>query len=110
MLAFICILLATGITLYGNPIPTRQTSFNALNPYPDHPRITFRQDGTFHLTVFSDLHYGENEDSFGIEQDIHSEALMRKVLADKLSDYVVLNGDLITSESKTFLLDDVLVE
>lgn len=99
MYTVICILVAVGLRVYSKPVPTSQTSFDILDPYPHHPRITFRKDGTFHLTVFSDLHYGENEDSFGIEQDIRSEALMRKVLADRQSDYVVLNGDLITSES-----------
>ena len=32
---------------------------DVLNPYPDKPRIAFRADGTFKLTVFSDLHYGK---------------------------------------------------
>src|SRR5262245_13062395 len=28
-------------------------------PYPTKRRLTFRPDGTFKLTIFSDLHYGE---------------------------------------------------
>lgn len=101
MMAFLGLLAFS--TLLGacrNPIQLPHTTSKTLDPYPDHPRITFRKDGTFHLTVFSDLHYGENEDSFGIQQDIQSEALMRKVLQSERPDYVVLNGDLITSESK----------
>ena len=56
-------------------------------------------DGTFHIAVFSDLHYGENESTFGPPQDISSAALMRQVLAQEQPDFVVLNGDLITGEN-----------
>ena len=73
---------------------------DTLNPYPTHKRLIFRPDGTLHLTIFSDLHFGENPwDSWGPQQDVNSLALMREVLKDK-PDYVVLNGDLITGESE----------
>ncbi|KAH8083286.1 Metallo-dependent phosphatase-like protein [Cristinia sonorae] len=73
---------------------------HALNPYPTKPRVTFRPDGTFKITVFSDLHYGENAwDDWGPLQDVHSTALMNKVLPSEKPDYVVLNGDLITGEN-----------
>lgn len=93
----------------------------ALNPYPTKPRITFKEDGTFKLTVFSDLHFGENPwDDWGPVQDINSLRLMRTVLSSEKPDFVyvslmayialrvsdviavirsVLNGDLITGES-----------
>ena len=61
-------------------------------------------DGTFHIAIFSDLHYGENESTFGPPQDISSAALMRQVLAQEQPDFVVLNGDLITGEN-TFALN-----
>ena len=56
-------------------------------------------DGTFHISVFSDLHYGENESTFGIPADMNSAALMRQVLSQENPDFVVLNGDLITGEN-----------
>ena len=56
-------------------------------------------DGTFQIAVFSDLHYGENESTFGPPQDINSAALMRQVLAQEQPELVVLNGDLITGEN-----------
>ena len=60
-----------------------------LDPYPTKPRITFRADGTFKITVFSDLHYGENPwDAWGPQQDANSTELMRIVLADEKPDYV----------------------
>ncbi|KAF8068003.1 Metallo-dependent phosphatase-like protein, partial [Lyophyllum atratum] len=85
-----------------------------LNPYPTKPRLTFRSDGTFKLTVFSDLHYGENPwDDWGPEQDFNSTRLMKAVLKDEKPDYVVLNGDLITGENtfrenSTILIDEIV--
>ncbi|KAG2750503.1 Metallo-dependent phosphatase [Suillus brevipes Sb2] len=87
----------------------------SLNPYPDKPRLTFSSSGTFKLTVFSDLHYGENPwDDWGPEQDANSTRLMRSVLAAEKPDYVVLNGDLITGENtfrenSTTLIDRIVV-
>ncbi|KAI0353413.1 Metallo-dependent phosphatase [Trametes cingulata] len=85
-----------------------------LNPYPTKPRLTFRRDGTFKITVFSDLHYGENPwDDWGPQQDVNSTRLMNTVLEDEKPDYVVLNGDLITGENtfrenSTTLIDEIV--
>jgi hypothetical protein len=43
--------------------PTPQIAGNDFNPYPDKPRLHFRPDGTFKITVFSDLHYGTAQTS-----------------------------------------------
>lgn len=61
-------------------------------------------DGSFQLSVFSDLHYGEAEDTlWGPQQDIDSAKVMNSVLdSEKFTGLVVLNGDLITGEN-TFL-------
>lgn len=62
---------------------------NDLDPYPIKPRVTFASDGTFKITVFSDLHFGENPwDDWGPEQDVNSTRLMRTVLSDEKPDYV----------------------
>jgi len=88
--------------------------FNRLNPYPTKPRLIFNPSGTFKLTIFSDLHYGENPwDEWGPQQDVNSGRLMRTVLADERPDYVVLNGDLITGENtfrenSTSLIDQIM--
>ncbi|KAI0646140.1 Metallo-dependent phosphatase [Trametes meyenii] len=85
-----------------------------LDPYPQKPRVTFRPDGTFKITVFSDLHFGENPwDDWGPKQDVNSLALMNTVLPDEKPDYVVLNGDLITGENtfrenSTTLIDEIV--
>ena len=61
--------------------------------------LNLAPDGTFQIAVFSDLHYGENESTFGPPADLNSAALMRQVLAQEQPDFVVLNGDLITGEN-----------
>ncbi|KAF8648134.1 hypothetical protein AX16_006384 [Volvariella volvacea WC 439] len=100
----------------GNAPPAGKTLLqpDPLNPYPTKPRVTFRADGTFKLTVFSDLHYGENpNEDWGPEQDRNSTRLMRAVLADERPDYAVINGDLITGENTfkfnvTKLIDQIV--
>ena len=60
-----------------------------LDPYASKPKLTFRADGTFKITVFSDLHYGENPwDDWGPIQDINSTRLMNTVLSSETPDYV----------------------
>ena len=61
--------------------------------------LTLTEDRTFKISVFSDLHYGENESTFGIPADKNSAALMRQILSQEQPDLVVLNGDLITGEN-----------
>lgn len=62
---------------------------DALNPYPTKPRLTFRSNGTFKITVFSDLHYGENAwDVWGPQQDVNSTRLMNTVLDSEKPDFV----------------------
>lgn len=59
------------------------------NPYPDKPRISFNEDGSFKLTIFSDIHFGENPwDTWGPEQDINTTALMETLLKMETPDYV----------------------
>ena len=70
---------------YALELPSSET----LNPYPGKPKVTFAADGTFKITVFSDLHFGENPwDTWGPEQDVNSTRLMRTVLSDEKPDYV----------------------
>lgn len=61
--------------------------------------LNLAEDNSFKISVFSDLHYGENESTFGIPADMNSAALMRQVLSQEQPDFVILNGDLITGEN-----------
>ncbi|KAG8933468.1 hypothetical protein FRC00_013203 [Tulasnella sp. 408] len=91
----------------------RQTSADVLNPYPNKRRIHFKDDGTFRLTVFSDLHFGENPwDDWGPEQDRKSLIVMNNMLDLEQPDFVAINGDLITGdntfkENSTLLIDQL---
>ncbi|EDR00163.1 uncharacterized protein LACBIDRAFT_314716 [Laccaria bicolor S238N-H82] len=51
--------------------------------------VIFQTDGTFKLTVFSDLHFGENPEGVcGPEQAKNSTMLMKTVFPCEKSDYV----------------------
>ncbi|KAH8889592.1 Metallo-dependent phosphatase [Thozetella sp. PMI_491] len=63
------------------------------------PRLFLSGDNTFKIAIFSDLHYGEEEHGWGIDQDVKSGRVMRSVLRDETPDLVVINGDLITGEN-----------
>ncbi|KAI3615490.1 calcineurin-like phosphoesterase [Moniliophthora roreri] len=111
----ILVLLAIALGL-GNSraYPTQRSLQDELNPYPTKPKLTFGADGTFKVTVFSDLHFGENPwDTWGPEHDANSVKLMKSVLQDEKPDYAVLNGDLITGENtfrenSTTLIDEIV--
>src|SRR5687768_3216928 len=86
----------------------------------DPPPLTFTAEGTFRISIFEDLHFGESRpprtrrnqmdvltsrdawDSWGPEADLKSVRVIGSVLDSERPDFVVLNGDLITGEN-TFL-------
>ncbi|KAI2991147.1 hypothetical protein CBS147482_9075 [Aspergillus niger] len=91
------LLLAIGWAgvLHALPNPQRRGTINK--------RLQFTSNGTFQLTVFEDLHYGEAEDTdWGPEQDVESRTVINTVLDHESPQLVILNGDLITGED-TFL-------
>ena len=55
------------------------------------PVLRLNEHNEFHLTIFSDLHYGEEEDGFGIDQDVNSTRVMNAVLAAEVPDFVILS-------------------
>lgn len=63
------------------------------------PVLQFTKNGTFQITVFEDLHFGEAEDTnWGPLQDVDTLKVMQTVLDNEMPQLVVLNGDLITGE------------
>jgi hypothetical protein len=62
-------------------------------PHPDKPKPTLRlnDDGTFNIAIFSDLHYGEDENSFGPEQDRKSTEVIGKIMDYEKPDFVVIS-------------------
>ncbi|KAJ9136673.1 Calcineurin-like phosphoesterase [Pleurostoma richardsiae] len=80
-----------------SPPPPPPRPPNNDDPFP---RLRLSRDNTFTLTIFSDLHFGEDEHSFGPLQDELSAALMGSILDEEpATGLVVLNGDLITGEN-----------
>lgn len=64
------------------------------------PPLRFTEDGTFQISIFEDLHFGEAEDTdWGPLQDVDTLKVMRTVLDSEATQLVVLNGDLITGEN-----------
>ncbi|CAK7217266.1 hypothetical protein SCUCBS95973_003089 [Sporothrix curviconia] len=62
--------------------------------------LQFRSDGSFQISIFEDLHFGENAwEHWGPQQDLNSVCVMESVLDAEQPDLVVLNGDLITGEN-----------
>ena len=71
-----------------------EASSDEVDPYPSlgKPRVAFKSDGTFKITIFSDLHFGENPwDDWGPKQDASSIKLMNTVLSDEKPDYVCVS-------------------
>lgn len=64
------------------------------------PALHFTENGTFQVTIFEDLHFGEAEDTdWGPLQDVDTLKVMRTVLSNETTQLVILNGDLITGEN-----------
>lgn len=77
-----------------------------------HLQVT--NNGSFQITIFEDLHYGEAEDLvWGPQQDVNSTRVMNAILDTETPQLVVLNGDLITGENthlenSTWYIDDIV--
>ncbi|KAF4993425.1 hypothetical protein FGRMN_6513 [Fusarium graminum] len=70
--------------------------------------LKFKEDGTFQISVFSDLHFAE-----GPEKDAGTAKVMTDIIDTESPDLVVLNGDLINGEStyasnSTLYIDQVV--
>ncbi|OTB00244.1 hypothetical protein M426DRAFT_15703 [Hypoxylon sp. CI-4A] len=67
---------------------------------PSFGPLTFTSDGSFQISIFEDLHFGENAwDQWGPQQDINSVKVINQILEAESPGLVVLNGDLITGEN-----------
>jgi hypothetical protein len=45
----------------------------------------------FYIAIFSDLHYGEEEDGWGITQDLNSTRVMNDILDYEDPDFVIIS-------------------
>ncbi|CAG9947427.1 unnamed protein product [Clonostachys rosea f. rosea IK726] len=70
--------------------------------------LKFSKNGTFHLNVLEDLHFGDSN-----IKDAHTLKVMETVLNAEPSDFVVINGDLLDRastyrENRTAYIDELL--
>lgn len=54
--------------------------------------LSFREDGTFKILQFTDVHMGDGED--GADKDAKSVALMGRLIEEEQPDFIVYTGDL----------------
>ncbi|KAI9647673.1 hypothetical protein NHQ30_004058 [Ciborinia camelliae] len=103
---------------FPNPIPDPKIFCQAINTFPTfgsnhNPNssngsfvvkepLRLNSENEFQITIFADLHYGEEENGWGIDQDVNSSRVIRDVISHEKSDLAIFNGDLITGEN-TFL-------
>lgn len=79
------------------PFERRQSGYGSSNLTEP---LKFTSEGTFQISIFEDLHFGENAwDSWGPQQDVNSLVVMNEILNAEAQQLVVLNGDLITGEN-----------
>ncbi|RFU23804.1 hypothetical protein B7463_g12534, partial [Scytalidium lignicola] len=103
-----CLPAAVSTTITALPTVSATTTSTSSTPTSTSPVLRFTEDGTFHLAVFNDLHYGEAENTdWGPEQDVYSEMVINNVLDNETPQLVIINGDFITGEN-TFLENSTL--
>jgi hypothetical protein len=61
--------------------------------------LRFAADGTFKISILSDLHYGESQASVGPENDARTSNVISTILSIEKPQLVVLNGDLVTGDA-----------
>ncbi|KAJ5894603.1 hypothetical protein N7495_006294 [Penicillium taxi] len=73
-----------------------QLVMSALNSPSDNRTLRFTENGTFHISIFEDLHFAEDDD-----KDAKTQKLMTQILSQEETQpqLVVLNGDLISGEA-----------
>ena len=55
------------------------------------PVLRLNANDEFHIAIFSDLHYGEEEQSWGITQDVKSTRVLNDILDYEDPDFVILS-------------------
>ncbi|KAL4907742.1 hypothetical protein BDW74DRAFT_189184 [Aspergillus multicolor] len=82
-----------------SPAMLAQTALASASASSLEP-LRFSANGTFQISIFEDLHFGENAwETWGPRQDRNSITVLNTILDTETPDLVVLNGDLITGEN-----------
>lgn len=67
--------------------------------YPHQTHLRLNSQNKFRVAIFSDLHFGEEENGWGIDQDDKSIRVMKGVLSREHPDLVVLSMTCASSEA-----------
>ncbi len=89
-LCWIAALLGTNITMFLALI-SRWLVGSSFFQTAQKPLLRLDPNSEFHIAIFSDLHYGEEENGWGIDQDAGSTRVMSKVLESEKPDFVVIS-------------------
>ena len=96
MYSFLYPLLAIANTMFLPNLVTRFLSATSIFTPRSTPlsKSLLRLDtnNEFHIAIFSDLHYGEEEDGWGIDQDVNSTRVMNNILNSEDPDFVILSA------------------
>lgn len=87
------IMLLTGLIsrwLVASPLFTTRAAKES------QPKLRLNANNEFHIAIFADLHYGEEEDGWGIDQDVNSTRVMNNILNSERPDFVVLSKPPVT--------------
>ena len=60
------------------------------------PLLRLNAQKEFHIAIFADLHYGEEEDGWGITQDVNTTRVMNEILKFEDPDFVILSSSPFT--------------
>ena len=60
------------------------------------PLLRLNAQKEFHIAIFADLHYGEEEDGWGITQDVNTTRVMNEILGYEHPDLVILSSSPLT--------------
>jgi hypothetical protein len=60
------------------------------------PLLRLNAQKEFHIAIFADLHYGEEEDGWGITQDVNTTRVMNEILRFEDPDFVILSSSPLT--------------
>jgi hypothetical protein len=71
--------------------PSLLPSNPPLSPDKPKPHLHITPNNTFNIAIISDLHYGEDEATFGAEQDQNSTQVIEKILDFEEPDFVVIS-------------------
>jgi hypothetical protein len=88
LLVFVVTLLASFFS------PAQPPPVPPLSPVPSpdkKPLLTLTANNTFNIAIISDLHYGEDENTFGPEHDRKSTIVVGKILDYEEPDFVVIS-------------------